>query len=76
MNSAAGARMAVAEAILSLASVKVTSLKDVKCSGNWMWPAKLPGEGAKLVRECLCVRVCVCVMQRKLDVACQTAWRS
>ena len=23
-------------------------LQDVKCSANWMWPAKLPGEGAAI----------------------------
>jgi phosphoribosylformylglycinamidine synthase len=27
---------------------KVSALEDVKCSGNWMWAAKLPGEGAGL----------------------------
>lgn len=26
--------------------------QDVKCSGNWMWPAKLPGEGAALYDAC------------------------
>uniref|UniRef100_A0A2I3TVY0 phosphoribosylformylglycinamidine synthase n=1 Tax=Pan troglodytes TaxID=9598 RepID=A0A2I3TVY0_PANTR len=25
---------------------------DVKCSGNWMWAAKLPGEGAALADAC------------------------
>lgn len=27
---------------------RVTALEDVKCSGNWMWAAKLPGEGARM----------------------------
>lgn len=26
--------------------------QDVKCSGNWMWAAKLPGEGAALADAC------------------------
>lgn len=26
--------------------------QDVKCSGNWMWAAKLPGEGAALSDAC------------------------
>lgn len=26
--------------------------QDVKCSGNWMWPAKLTGEGVKLWDSC------------------------
>ena len=27
-------------------------MQDVKCSGNWMWAAKLLGEGATLVDAC------------------------
>jgi phosphoribosylformylglycinamidine synthase len=30
------------------AAAPVSALGDVKCSGNWMWAAKLPGEGAAL----------------------------
>ncbi|XP_013766069.1 phosphoribosylformylglycinamidine synthase [Pundamilia nyererei] len=48
---AAGARMAVGEALTNLVFARVTELKDVKCSGNWMWAAKLPGEGACLQEE-------------------------
>ena len=44
----AGARMAVAEAILNLAGAGITSLEDIKCRANWMWAPKLPGEGAAL----------------------------
>lgn len=40
----AGARMAIGEAVTNLMSAPITNLKDVKCSGNWMWAAKLPGE--------------------------------
>ncbi|WAQ99413.1 PUR4-like protein [Mya arenaria] len=49
---AAGARMSVGEALTNLVFAKVSDLKDIKCSGNWMWPAKLPGEGAALVEAC------------------------
>ncbi|MED6236528.1 hypothetical protein ATANTOWER_010571, partial [Ataeniobius toweri] len=49
---AAGARMAVGEALTNLVFARVTALKDVKCSGNWMWAAKLPGEGACLWDAC------------------------
>ncbi|XP_037324944.2 phosphoribosylformylglycinamidine synthase [Pungitius pungitius] len=52
LNPAAGARMAVGEALTNLVFAKVTALKDVKCSGNWMWAAKLPGEGAALWDAC------------------------
>lgn len=52
LSPTAGARMSVAEAITNLMFVKISSLQDVKCSGNWMWAAKLPGEGAALYRTC------------------------
>ncbi|EDO49597.1 predicted protein [Nematostella vectensis] len=47
-----GARMTVGEALTNLVFAKITDLKDVKCSGNWMWAAKLPGEGAALYDTC------------------------
>ncbi|XP_014278161.1 phosphoribosylformylglycinamidine synthase isoform X1 [Halyomorpha halys] len=52
VNPSAGARMTVAEALTNLMFAKISSLQDVKCSGNWMWAAKLPGEGAALFRTC------------------------
>ena len=42
------ARMTVGEALTNLVWARVTALDHVKCSGNWMWAAKLPGEGAAL----------------------------
>jgi phosphoribosylformylglycinamidine synthase len=42
------ARMTVGEALTNLVWARVSALEDVKCSGNWMWAAKLPGEGAAL----------------------------
>ena len=42
------ARMTVGEALTNLVWAQVTALDHVKCSGNWMWAAKLPGEGAAL----------------------------
>lgn len=65
INADAGARMSVAEAISNLAFVKITELADVKCSGNWMWAAKLPGEGAKMVDACKAM----CSMMKKLNIA-------
>ncbi|XP_017130543.1 phosphoribosylformylglycinamidine synthase [Drosophila elegans] len=52
LDPAAMARMCVAEALSNLVFVKITELADVKCSGNWMWAAKLPGEGAKMFDAC------------------------
>ena len=37
----------------------------MKCSGNWMWPAKLPGEGASLYDAC----TAMCDMLSSLGVA-------
>ncbi len=42
------ARMAVGEALTNLVWARTSALDHVKCSGNWMWAAKLPGEGAAL----------------------------
>ena len=47
INPQAMARMSVGEALTNIVWAKVSALEDIKCSGNWMWAAKLPGEGAK-----------------------------
>jgi phosphoribosylformylglycinamidine synthase, putative len=39
--------MSVAEAVTNLMFAKISTLKDVKCSANWMWTAKV--EGKKLL---------------------------
>lgn len=39
----ANGRLSVAEAITNLMFCVITELADVKCEGNWMWPAKLEG---------------------------------
>jgi phosphoribosylformylglycinamidine synthase len=49
VDPAAGARMAVGEALTNLAFAKNDGLDVVKCSANWMWAPKLQGEGAALV---------------------------
>ncbi|TAK95329.1 phosphoribosylformylglycinamidine synthase, partial [Patescibacteria group bacterium] len=48
LDPEAGARMAVGEALTNIVSARITALEDIKCSGNWMWPAKLPGEGSRI----------------------------
>ncbi|KAM3875975.1 phosphoribosylformylglycinamidine synthase [Diretmus argenteus] len=65
VSPGAGARMAVGEALTNLVFAQVTSLKDVKCSGNWMWAAKLPGEGACLWEACKAM----CEVMGQLGVA-------
>ncbi|MGL1932338.1 MAG: phosphoribosylformylglycinamidine synthase [Desulfotalea sp.] len=48
LNPAAGARMAVGEAVTNLVWAKIDDVDQVKCSANWMWAPKLEGEGAAL----------------------------
>ena len=48
VDPAAGARMAVGEALTNLVWAKIEDPHQVKCSANWMWAPKLPGEGAAI----------------------------
>ncbi|CAB9502936.1 Probable phosphoribosylformylglycinamidine synthase, chloroplastic/mitochondrial [Seminavis robusta] len=56
INSAAMARMTAAEAMTNLMWAKISSIDDIKCSGNWMYAAKLPGEGSKMYEACGALR--------------------
>jgi phosphoribosylformylglycinamidine synthase len=56
VNPAAGARMAVGEALTNLVWAKVDDLEQVKCSANWMWAPKLPGEGAAMNDAAMAMR--------------------
>jgi phosphoribosylformylglycinamidine synthase len=56
IDPGAMARISVAEAITNIIWAKVSSLEDIRCSGNWMWPAKLPGEGAALYDAAVAMR--------------------
>jgi phosphoribosylformylglycinamidine synthase len=48
IDEKAGARMAVGEMLTNMVSARISSLEHIKCSVNWMWAAKLPGEGARI----------------------------
>ncbi len=56
INPQAMARMSVGEALTNIVWVKVSALEDIKCSGNWMWAAKLQGEGARLYDAAVALR--------------------
>jgi phosphoribosylformylglycinamidine synthase len=56
VSPAAGARLAVGEALTNLVWAKVDGIESVKCSGNWMWAPKLPGEGAAMCDAALAMR--------------------
>ncbi|HMK50424.1 MAG TPA: phosphoribosylformylglycinamidine synthase, partial [Thermodesulfovibrionales bacterium] len=56
LSPQAMARMSVGEALTNIVWAKLSGLDDIKCSGNWMWAAKLPGEGARLYDAALALR--------------------
>jgi phosphoribosylformylglycinamidine synthase len=56
INAAAMARMTVAEAMTNIMWAKISKIEDIKASGNWMYAAKLPGEGAKMYDACVALR--------------------
>ena len=47
-DPAAGARMAVGEALTNLVWARIADREQIKCSANWMWASKLAGEGAAI----------------------------
>lgn len=56
LSPQAMARMSVGEALTNIVWAKISALEDIKCSGNWMWAAKLPGEGAKIYDAAIALR--------------------
>jgi len=48
ISAKAMAYLTVGEALTNLMWAAVSDIKDIKCSGNWMWAAKLKGEGSQL----------------------------
>eukprot|EP01038_Epipyxis_sp_PR26KG_P014309 gene14309-19193_t len=62
ISCGAQARMTVGdEALSNLVFAKISCLSDVKASCNWMWAAKLEGEGAKMYETCQ--SLCECLQQ-------------
>jgi len=56
LDPAAMARMSTGEMVLNLAAARVTKLQDIKCEGNWMWPAKLQHEAAAMYDAAVALR--------------------
>lgn len=56
VDPAAMARMTIGEALTNIVWANVTAIDEIKCSGNWMYAAKLPGEGADMYDAALAVR--------------------
>ncbi|MGD0281256.1 MAG: phosphoribosylformylglycinamidine synthase [Dissulfurispiraceae bacterium] len=56
INPSAMARMSVGEALTNIIWACISSLRHIKCSANWMWAPKLPGEGARLYDAAIAMR--------------------
>lgn len=46
------AHMAVGEMLTNMMWCKISSIKDIRCSGNWMWPLKMDGEHDAIYEAC------------------------
>lgn len=67
ISPAAQARMSVGEALTNMCWAKITAIEDIKASGNWMWAAKLPGEGKKMWDACVALRDCLKILGPSID---------
>lgn len=67
LNPSAMARLAVAEAVLNMSGALTDGLDLVKCSGNWMWPAKFDGEGPKLIDAALAAQATMLELGLAID---------
>ncbi len=56
VDPASMARMSVAEALTNIIWAEISSLEDIRCSANWMWAPKLPGEGSRLYDAAVAMR--------------------
>ena len=65
VDPGAMARMSLGESLTNLVFANTTGLKDIKYSGNWMYAAKLPGDGAHMFDAC----TALCEAMTDLDVA-------
>ena len=56
IDSKAGARMSVGEAMTNMVWARISDIRDIKCAGNWMWAAKLEGEASRMYEAALATR--------------------
>lgn len=52
LNPSAMARLTLGEAVTNIMWAYIEHIEYIKCSGNWMWAAKLPGEAASMYDAC------------------------
>lgn len=60
LNSAAAAKLAVAESLMNLVAASIESLSHVKLSANWMCSASKAGEGARLYEAVQAIGMDLC----------------
>jgi phosphoribosylformylglycinamidine synthase len=80
IDAAASARMAVAEAVLNIASAPIDDIREIKLSANWMSAASHPGENQALydaVRAVgmeLCPALGIAIPVGKDSMSMSTSW--
>jgi phosphoribosylformylglycinamidine synthase len=79
LDAPASGRIALGEALTNIAAARIEEIGDVKFSANWMAPAGVPGEDARLfdtVRSVsdLCQQIGVSIPVGKDSLSMRTAW--
>ena len=67
LSTAAMARRATAELLTNLCWARVSARHHVKLSANWMWAAKLAGEGARMYAACEALRDALVACELAVD---------
>ncbi|KAG0595885.1 hypothetical protein M758_UG206700 [Ceratodon purpureus] len=67
LNPKAMARLSLGEALTNLVWAKATALNDVKASGNWMYAAKLNGEGAAMYDAAVALKDAMIELEVAID---------
>ena len=66
-NCGAMARMAVGEMLTNMVWAKVDGLNKIKCSGNWMWPAKEAVEKSRMLSACKALSELLIQLELSID---------
>jgi phosphoribosylformylglycinamidine synthase, single chain form len=81
LDAPASGRMAIGEAITNIAATRISQLRDVKLSANWMCAAGHPGEDEKLFRTVeavgmdLCPKLGMTIPVGKDSMSMRTQWQ-
>ena len=67
LNPGAMARLTVAESLTNLMWARISRFEDIKYSGNWMWPAKHPGEGAAMYETAVALNRILIELELAID---------